>query len=258
MSNTDVRRTLIAGNWKMYTTRAEARALAEAVLAASSATEHELAIFPPYPWLAECGEILGGADGRARLGAQACHPNPSGAFTGAVAASMVAEVGCHFVLCGHSERRHVFGEDDAFVAGSMRAALDAGLTPILCVGETAEERAAGQTEQVLARQLDTGLAVISGPQDPLVLAYEPVWAIGSGNPASPQEADHAHRFLRERVAASDPERAAALRILYGGSVKAANIGGFLAVPDVDGALIGGAALDPEGFAQIACAQPAGL
>ena len=257
MSSTD-RRTLIAGNWKMHTTRAEARALAEATQAVSSATEHELAIFPPYPWLDLCAGILGGAEGRVRLGAQACHPERGGAFTGAVAASMLAEAGCHFVLCGHSERRHVFGEEDVFVAGSMRAALEAGLTPVLCVGETAEERAAGKTEQVLAHQLDAGLAVLAGPDDPLVLAYEPVWAIGSGNPASPEEADHAHRFLRERVGASAPDRAAALRILYGGSVKAANIGGFLAVPDVDGALIGGAALDPEGFAGIACAQPAGL
>ncbi len=250
---TPERTVLVAGNWKMHGTRAEAVAWAAAAHETAMAGPHEVAVFPPAPWL-EAVIAAAGAGSPLGVGGQACHPEPKGAFTGAVSAGMLADLGCRYVLCGHSERRHVFGETDEFVAASLGAALEAGLTPVLCVGETAEERAAGQTEAVLARQLDAGLGAVRSAADPLVVAYEPVWAIGSGNPATPTEAAEAHGFLRARIAANDPERAAAVRILYGGSVKASNIGGFLAVSDVDGALVGGAALDPESFAQIACAE----
>ncbi len=234
--------------------RADARGWAEAARVVADQTSNEVALFPPYPWLGLVLEAVGGAGAKVVVGGQACHPEPSGAFTGAVSAGMLADLGCKSVLCGHSERRHVFGESDDFVAKSMAAALEAGLVPVLCVGETAEEREAGQTEAVVARQLDAGLAVLRSGDDPLIVAYEPVWAIGTGNPATPKEAAEAHAFIRQRIAERDPERAATVRILYGGSVKPSNIDGFLAVPDVDGALVGGASLDPETFAPIACAK----
>jgi triosephosphate isomerase len=201
-------------------------------------------------------EILEAAGTRLTLGAQACHPERAGAFTGAVAAPMLVEAGCRYVLCGHSERRTLFGETDGFVAASMQAALRSGLEPLLCVGETLEERDAGRTREVLLRQVKAGLAALRGPDDPLTIAYEPVWAIGSGRAASPDEAGEAHGWIRARVAEGDRERAGRVRILYGGSVNPDNIGGFLDVPDVDGALIGGAALDPEKFSRMIRAAPA--
>ncbi len=238
----------------MHGTRADARAWADAARVIADQTGNEVALFPPYPWLDRVLDAVGGPDAKVLVGGQACHPEPSGAFTGAVAASMLKDLGCRAVLCGHSERRHVFGESDEFVAASMAAALEAGLVPVLCVGEKDDEREAGQTEAVVARQLDAGLAVLRSADDPLIIAYEPVWAIGTGKAATPAEAHEAHSFIRARVAEKDPERARTVRILYGGSVKASNIGGFLAVPDVDGALVGGASLDPESFAPIACAK----
>jgi len=170
---------------------------------------------------------------------------------------MLAEAGCRYVLCGHSERRHLFGETDAQVAAGLLQALEAGLTPILCVGETLDERRAERTREVLERQLDAGLATLRGPADPLLVAYEPVWAIGTGQAASPKEAAQAHGWIRARIAGRDADRATALRILYGGSVNPDNIGGFLEVPDVDGALIGGAALDPARFGRMIRHAPAG-
>ena len=244
---------LIAGNWKMHGSRAQARAWAAAAATAAAESQRDVAVFPPYPWLDEVRAVLGDVG----LGAQACSWEAKGALTGAVAAWMLAEAGCRYVLCGHSERRHVFGESDEQVAGSLAQALAAGLEPVLCVGETSEERGAGRTQEVILRQLDAGLARLRGPADPLVIAYEPVWAIGSGQAASPTEAAQAHAWLRERVAAGDPKRAERVRILYGGSVSPDNIGGFLEVPDVDGALIGGAALDPVKFGRMIRHVPAG-
>jgi len=251
------RTPLIAGNWKMNGSRAQACEWAEAAAKAASNAPNDVAIFPAYPHLAKVAGVLSAHGGKAALGGQACAAAAKGAFTGAVSADMLAEVGCAYVLCGHSERRHVFGESDADVAASLERALEAGLTPILCVGETLEEREAGRTREVLLQQLDAGLARLRGAEDPLLIAYEPVWAIGSGKAASPVEAAEAHGWLRDRVAETDAERAAAVRILYGGSVNAENIGGFLEVPDVDGALIGGAALDPVAFARMIRAVPAG-
>ena len=256
MSST-TRTTLIAGNWKMNGSLCDPRTWAEAAAAAATDSPNDVAVFPPAPWLMAVGGSLADAGGTVALGAQACCWEPSGAFTGAVAASMLAEAGCRMVLCGHSERRHVFGESDAEVAGSLAQALEAGLEPVLCVGETLEEREAGQTEAVILRQLDAGLARLRGPEDPLIIAYEPVWAIGTGKAATPTEAAVAHAALRARVAETDAERAERVRILYGGSAKPANMGGFLEVSDVDGLLIGGASLDPAAFAAMIGYAPAG-
>jgi triosephosphate isomerase len=255
--DTLARRPLIAGNWKMHGSRAEARTWAGAAAEAAAGSPNDVAVFPPYPWLPEVAGLLAGHGGAVALGAQGCSWEARGAFTGAVAASMLAEAGCRYVLCGHSERRHVFGEDDAQVAGSLARALEAGLEPVLCVGETLEEREAGRTREVVLGQLDAGLARLGGPQDPLTLAYEPVWAIGTGRAASPAEAAEVHAWLRARVARTDAERAARVRILYGGSVNADNMGGFLEVPDVDGALVGGASLDPGTFGRLIRHAPAG-
>ncbi len=248
-----MRTPLIAGNWKMNGTRAEALTWAAAAVEAAAESPNDAAVFPPDVWLAAVAEVVGDAIG---LGGQACSWETSGAFTGATAATMLAEAGCSMVLCGHSERRHVFGETDAEVAGSVTRALEAGLTPVLCVGETLEEREAGRTRDVLLRQVDAGIGATRGPADPLIIAYEPVWAIGTGKAASPTEAAEAHAWIRARVAETDAERAAAVRILYGGSANPDNIGGFLEVPDVDGALIGGAALDPATFGRMIRHAPA--
>ncbi|MDJ0522761.1 MAG: triose-phosphate isomerase [Planctomycetota bacterium] len=244
---TTTRTPLIAGNWKMNGTREEARGWAAAAAEALTGSTNDAAVFPPDAWLCDVAEVLASAGGAVALGGQSCCWEPKGAFTGATSAAMLAEVGCRYVLCGHSERRHVFGESDADVAGSMAQALAAGLTPVLCVGETIEEREAGRTQEVLLTQVDAGLGALRGADDPLVIAYEPVWAIGTGKAATPTEAAEAHAWIRARVAETDAERAERVRILYGGSVNPDNIGGFLDVPDVDGALIGGAALDPVKF-----------
>ena len=249
---------MIAGNWKMNGLRTDARRWAEAAVAAAQDCPNDVALFPSYPWLDEVGRIVGAPSGKVALGAQACSGEPFGAFTGAVAAGQLADAGCLYVLCGHSERRHVFGETDQMVAASMRQAYEVGLTPVLCVGETLDERNGMQARNVVLRQVDAGLEALPGPSAPLIIAYEPVWAIGTGLTASPKEAAEAHGWIRWRVGEVDQERAEGLRILYGGSVKPGNIGGLLAASDVDGALVGGAALDPEAFAALikATADPA--
>jgi triosephosphate isomerase len=249
------RRILIAGNWKMNGLEADARRWAKAAMEADASTPNEVALFPPFPWLAAVGDLVGAPDGAVGLGAQCCHTEPYGAFTGSVSAGMLKDVGCRYVLCGHSERRHLGGESDEVVAASLARALEEGLVPVLCVGETLAEREAGRARDVVLRQLDAGLDALPTPQAPLVVAYEPVWAIGTGLTASPEEAAGSHAWIRTRVAERDPKRALGLRILYGGSVKPGNIGGLLASEDVDGALVGGAALDPEAFAALIRATP---
>ncbi len=256
MSSTE-RTPLIAGNWKMNGSLGEARTWAEAAAAAAAASGNDVAVFAPAPWLMSVGGTLADAGGGVVLGGQACSWESKGAFTGAVSAAMLAEAGCTAVLCGHSERRHVFGESDEDVAGGLAQALEAGLEPVLCVGETLEEREAGRTSEVILRQLDAGLARLRSGDDPLTIAYEPVWAIGTGKAASPAEAAEAHAVLRARVAETDAERAARVRILYGGSANPDNMGGFLEVSDIDGLLIGGASLDPAKFAAMIRFAPAG-
>jgi triosephosphate isomerase len=204
-----------------------------------------VAFFPPFPLISR---VLSKA--HTAVGAQNCHEEDQGAFTGEVSCALLKDIGCTYVLVGHSERRHVFGESDDFVGKKVRAALDLGLTPILCVGEKLEEREAGQTFAVLERQVRGGLIRhLASPR--LVIAYEPVWAIGTGKTATPVQAQEAHAFIRQVVAkAMSPTAAEAVRILYGGSVKPDNIATLMSQPDVDGGLVGGASLDAASFAKI--------
>jgi triosephosphate isomerase len=212
--------------------------------------DEEVLLIPPYTSLESTGRRLAGS--AVGLGAQDLHHERSGAFTGAVSVSMLAACGCRYVLVGHSERRHVFGDDDSMVRRKLGAALDGGLLPILCVGETIEQRRGGETEAVLGRQLDGGLdEVPANVVERIVVAYEPVWAIGTGETATPEQAQDAIGWIRARLSdAYGAPVAERLRILYGGSVKPGNAADLLARPDIDGALVGGASLDPDAFAEI--------
>jgi triosephosphate isomerase (TIM) len=247
------RRRIVAGNWKMNGSRAANQSLLEA-LVSSPAMDEELdcLVFPPFVYLADAARQLAGSP--VGLGAQDVCAEAQGAYTGEVSATMLADVGCTHVLVGHSERRALYGEDDALVARKFSAALAAGLTPVLCVGESLAERDAGHTHQVVARQLDAVLAVsgVAGLARGIV-AYEPVWAIGTGRTASPDQAQDVHAFIRGRVAAHDASIAAGLSLLYGGSCKAGNAAELFGMPDVDGGLIGGASLKAEEFLAICSA-----
>jgi len=235
-----MRARLVAGNWKMNGSRASNLALLEALLKGIGAARGaECAVCPPFPYLGQVGEKLCGTP--VALGAQNLSEHAQGAHTGEISAAMLAEFGCRYVIVGHSERRQLYGERDAQVAAKFAAALGAGLIPILCVGETLEERDAGRTEEVVGRQLDAVLKANSFEK--AVLAYEPVWAIGTGRNATPEQAQGVHGFLRRKVAA-------ATRILYGGSVKPQNAAAIFAMPDVDGGLIGGASLVAKDFLDI--------
>ena len=246
-----MRKRLVAGNWKMHGSRAANQPLLDALLAGIGAVaDVECALCVPYPYLGQAAERLRG--GPITWGAQDVSEHAHGAYTGEVSAAMVADFGCRYAIVGHSERRQLHGEGDALVAAKFGAARGAGLIPILCVGETLEERDGGRTETVVARQLDAvlelhGAAAFANA----VLAYEPVWAIGTGRNATPAQAEEVHAFLRARVASRDAGIAQALRILYGGSVKAANAQPLFAMPEVDGALVGGASLVAAEFLAIA-------
>ena len=248
------RKPIVAGNWKMHGSADMASELAGAIAAASEAYEDTvgIAICPPFPYLAAAAAAVEGT--HVHVGAQdVAAQSGTGAFTGEVSGEMLRDVGCWYALVGHSERRSLFGDTDAVVAEKFRAAHDAGLVPILCLGETLDERDGGEMEAVLARQLDAvmdqGVDVLSDA----VIAYEPVWAIGTGRTATPDQAQAAHAFIRERIAAKSATIAAHLPMLYGGSVKAANAAELFAQPDVDGGLIGGASLNAEDFLAICAA-----
>ena len=246
-----MRRPVFAGNWKMYKTQAEARAyFSELVPMLAGSIHADIIIAPTFTALAASVEATKNA--AISIAAQNMHWEAEGAFTGEISAGMLVEAGCRAVIIAHSERRQFFGETDERANQKVKAALAAGLTPILCVGETLAEREAGQTEQVLGRQFAGGTAALTGSEfSRIILAYEPVWAIGTGRTATPETAVEAHRFLRQQTAAGfGPERAAGLRILYGGSVKPDNIKGLMAQVDIDGALVGGASLNPAAFAAI--------
>jgi triosephosphate isomerase (TIM) len=224
---------LVAGNWKMHGSRAANRALLDGILKGMSRDgAAESAVCVPFPYLCDMAEWLRATP--LAWGAQNMSEHEKGAYTGEVSASMLVEFGCGYVIVGHSERRHIYGETDKQVAAKYAAARNAGLTPIVCVGETLEEREAGRTEEVVGRQLDA--VQFSGG----VLAYEPVWAIGTGRNATPEQAQAVHAFLRKKVSNET-------RILYGGSVKPQNAAAIFAMPDVDGGLIGGASLVAEDF-----------
>jgi triosephosphate isomerase (TIM) len=249
------RRVLIAGNWKMHRTEAEAvtlvAALSERIASRPAA---EVVLLPPFTALAAVRGALP-ADGRFGLGAQNCHWEREGAFTGEVSAWMLVAAGCSYVLAGHSERRQLFGETDALVNKRARGALAAGLRPIVCVGETLEQRDSGQTLPVCATQLAGSLAEISPEEMARVtVAYEPVWAIGTGRTATPAQAQEVHAHVRQALGRLFGEAVAqATRIQYGGSVKPSNAAELLGQPDVDGALVGGASLDAASFAAICLA-----
>jgi triosephosphate isomerase (TIM) len=247
-----IRQEFVVGNWKMYTTAAEARRLAKAVVHGMGIEDRvSVAVCPPFPYLALVGEILKGS--RVALGAQNLYPEKEGAFTGEVSPTMLLDLGCKYVILGHSERRYKLGESDAFINQKVRVALAAGLHVILCVGETLEQREANQTEALLDRQLTQGLAGVSPDTlTRLSIAYEPVWAIGNlEHHATPQQAEEAHAVIRRRFAQMFGEKSAqALAIQYGGSVKPDNAAALLCRDDVDGALVGGASLIADQFLAI--------
>jgi triosephosphate isomerase len=248
----DKRRPLVVGNWKMNGSGASNEALL-AALKAASLGDVEVSVCVPAVYLHDVADTLHG--GAVHWGAQDCSSHDSGAYTGEISAAMLAEFGCCHVIVGHSERRALHGESDRLVAEKAAAALKHGLVPILCVGETLAEREAGQTEAVVGRQLGAAIELLDKRIDGVVLAYEPVWAIGTGRTASPEQADAVHSFLRARLAQASADSSAVL-ILYGGSVKADNAAALLGCEDIDGALVGGASLDADGFAKIARAVPA--
>jgi triosephosphate isomerase (TIM) len=246
-----MRKKFIAGNWKMYTTAASARELATAVARGVGAeTRVTVAICPPFPYLIPVAEALRGSN--VALGAQNVYPEKEGAFTGEISPLMLRDAGCRYVIVGHSERRHILHENDLLINRKVQASLAAGLVVILCVGERLQEREDNRTDAVLETQLSGGLAGLSAESlANLVIAYEPVWAIGTGRNATPQQAQDAHAYIRQRVGRMFGENAAsALPIQYGGSVKPENAATLLGQPDVDGALVGGASLKADSFLAI--------
>ena len=246
-----MRQPLVAGNWKLNGSLESVSILLAGIAGQISAVgATEVAVCPPFVYLQHAGPLL--RDTGIALGAQDCSDQAQGAYTGEVSAAMLGEFGCTYVIVGHSERRHIYGESDARVAAKFAQALENGLVPILCVGETLEERESEQTEAVIARQLDAVL-VNSGIEGfgKAVIAYEPVWAIGTGKTATPEQAQQVHAFVRARLGSQDEGIAGGIRILYGGSMKPENAGALLQENDIDGGLIGGASLKAEDFVAIA-------
>jgi triosephosphate isomerase len=250
--NGSARTPVIAGNWKMHKTISEAEAYVAALLPRLATTDAEVAVCPSFLALQAIVDSARGSP--LSVFAQNMHYADAGAFTGEVSAAMLAEVGVAGVILGHSERREMFGESDRALAMKIPAALDAGLSPILCVGETEEERDAGDTERKLRHQVHEDLVRVDAERlGDVVIAYEPIWAIGTGRVATPEQAQEAIAFVRALVAGRSPDQAERMRVLYGGSVKPDNATELLALPDVDGALVGGASLDAESFAAIVAA-----
>jgi triosephosphate isomerase len=248
----DARTPLIAGNWKMHKTIAQAEEYIQGLLPRVSASAADIAICAPYTSLQALVDSTRGSG--VTIYAQNMHDAPEGAFTGEISAPMLNELDAHGVVLGHSERRQFFGETDRALQAKVPAALAAGLVPLLCVGETEDERDAGETDRKLRHQVQEGLEKVESARlGDVVIAYEPIWAIGTGRNATPEQAQEAIGFVRALVADRDVEQASRTRILYGGSVKPENAAELLALPDVDGALVGGASLDPESFAAIVAA-----
>ncbi len=245
-----MRKFLVAGNWKMNGDTARNRELVAGIVGGSAPSEAvEVLVCPPFPYLAAVAEQAGGS--HVMVGSQTVSEHESGAFTGETSAAMLKDIGCQYAIVGHSERRTLYGETDDEVAAKFRAALDAGLTPILCIGETLEERDAMQTESVNSRQL-AAVVAMNGIEafSRAVIAYEPVWAIGTGKVATPEQAQDVHMHIRGMLSAENAEVAAGVQILYGGSMKGENASGLLSMPDIDGGLIGGASLKSADFLAI--------
>jgi triosephosphate isomerase len=245
-----MRRKMVAGNWKMHGSRSEVKSLIEGIKqGAKSCSSVDMAVFPSFVHLQQVESLL--AETTIALGAQNFYLGATGAFTGEVSAPMLAEYGCQYVLVGHSERRQVFNESLDLITEKFKAALQFGLKPILCVGETLAEREQGKTSQVIQEQLVSvihaaGIEAFAKA----IIAYEPVWAIGTGLTATPSQAQEVHEFIRNEIAKFEVDVANRMRILYGGSVKADNAAGLFAMPDIDGGLVGGASLDAKSFLAI--------
>lgn len=245
-----MRKILVAGNWKMHGSKAMVSTLLEGLLAGSSADGMaDLAVFPAFPHLLMAESMLTGS--HIKWGGQTLNPNPQGAHTGETSGGMLTDLGCHYVLVGHSERRSIYGESDQDVAERFRAALNEGLEPMLCVGETLEERESDLTESVVGRQIDAvieacGIDAFGGA----TIAYEPVWAIGTGLTATPEQAQSVHAFIRDKLSSLNGIIGGQIRILYGGSVKGSNAAELFAQSDIDGGLVGGASLKAEDFLAI--------
>ena len=249
--NNELRRYCIAGNWKMFTAESEAIALAKAVLEKTNAGEYDVAVCPPAVHLSGVRDVLAGS--HIAVGAQDVHWENFGAFTGEISVQML-ETYCDYVIIGHSERRQLFGETNETVNKKLLAVLDSSLLPIVAIGETEEQRRNNETEEVLAHQIVEGFTGVTLGER-ITVAYEPVWAIGTGLTPTPEEAQSACAFIRETLAQIDSESASVMRILYGGSVKPSNAGDLLKNSDIDGALVGGASLDAGQFVDIINAIP---
>lgn len=249
-----MRKTLIAGNWKMHGSRELVQNLIQGIKQGAGAyPDVDILVFPTFVHLSEASDLLLGSS--IALGAQNMYLGAQGAYTGEVAGGMLKEIGCQYVLIGHSERRTLFHEDLPLIAAKFKAALDAGLTPVLCIGETREQREKGETEKVVREQL---MSVIDAAGiealEQAVIAYEPVWAIGTGLTATPEQAQEVQAFIRQIISQIHVDIARTIRILYGGSMKPDNAASLLAMPDIDGGLIGGASLDANSFLSICAAK----
>ncbi|MES2219260.1 MAG: triose-phosphate isomerase [Pseudomonadota bacterium] len=245
-----MRKLMVAGNWKMHGSRQTTQSLLESLKQSAAPLTHiDVVVFPSFIYLPQAQTLL--TNSAIAYGAQNLYPGNAGAFTGEIAASMLVDLGCRYVLIGHSERRALFSETLTLIAEKFQAALAASLIPVLCIGETLAEREAGQMEAVLKKQLDSIIekAGISSFER-AVIAYEPVWAIGTGKTATPEQAQQAHAYIRQLLSGADANIAKTTRILYGGSVKADNAAGLFAMPDIDGALVGGASLEATSFLAI--------
>ncbi|AFM12875.1 triose-phosphate isomerase [Turneriella parva] len=245
-----MRKPLIAGNWKMNLTLAEAEALAKAVkTSAASYSDRDVLVYPTFLQFTTAKQALAGSN--VSVGVQNCSAEKDGAFTGEISASQARDAGAAYVLIGHSERRHVLKETDVFLKQKIDRVLEQGLVAMLCVGETLAERESGKAEKVVLDQLNAALSHLTPDQwQKIAIAYEPVWAIGTGKNATPEDAQSMHETIRKRIAELNKDIAPKVRILYGGSVKPDNIGALMAKPDIDGALVGGASLKSESFADL--------
>lgn len=246
-----MRKPIIVGNWKMFTNLLQATELVKGLkTAVGKITETEIGVCPPFVYLVPVKSLVEGS--HIKLGAQNCHWMNEGAFTGEVSPTMLKDIGCNYVILGHSERRHQMGESDEIINKKLKSALNAGLTVIFCIGELLQEREEGKTEAVLRRQLEQGRDGITPEQvNNIIIAYEPVWAIGTGKTATPEQAQETHSFIRKFIASLFNEAVAKnIRIMYGGSVKPENSAQLSAQPDIDGFLVGGASLKADSFTQI--------
>jgi triosephosphate isomerase (TIM) len=248
-----VRKPLIAGNWKMHGSQSQVAALMESIKQGASAyPDIDIVVLPTFVHLTQVKHLI--AQSPLLLGAQNLYVHAQGAFTGEVSGPMLKEIGCQYVLIGHSERRSIFHEDLPLIAAKFKAALDAGLQPILCIGETQAQREKGETESVVLEQLDSVIKMVGiDAFRQVVIAYEPVWAIGTGLNATPKQAEEVHAFIRQHLSQNNVDIAKTIRILYGGSMKAENAASLLAMPNIDGGLIGGASLDAKSFLMICAA-----